>query len=97
MHIHQCIDARAVLTLGKDTTSRDYAQGAFRMRGIGKGQTIELFVIPEVMRLVNDQQLSQAPQTPAPQSQGGGLLSLAFNAGQASHGSGKQFLINVAG
>ena len=66
------------------------------MRGIGKGQTIEFFVIPEVMRLVNDQQLSQAPETPAPQSQGGGLLSLAFNPGQASHGSGKQLLINVA-
>ena len=55
MDIHQAIDARAVLTLGKDMTFRDYAQGAFRMRGIGKGQTIELFVIPEVMRLVNDQ------------------------------------------
>ena len=55
MDIHQAIDARAALTLGKDMTFRDYAQGAFRMRGIGKGQTIELFVIPEVMRLVNDQ------------------------------------------
>lgn len=55
MDIHQCIDARAALTLGKDMTFRDYAQGAFRMRGIGKGQTIELFVIPEVMRLIGDQ------------------------------------------
>jgi len=41
MDIQQTIDARAVLTLGKDMTFRDYAQGAFRMRGIGKGQTIE--------------------------------------------------------
>jgi hypothetical protein len=55
MDIHQSIDARAVLTLGKDMTFRDYAQGAFRMRGIGKGQTVELFIIPEVLRLVNDQ------------------------------------------
>jgi hypothetical protein len=55
MDIHQCIDARAALTLGKDMTFRDYAQGAFRMRGIGKGQTVELFIIPEVMRLVDDQ------------------------------------------
>jgi len=31
-------------------TFRDYAQGAFRMRGIGTGQTIELFIIPEVFR-----------------------------------------------
>jgi hypothetical protein len=55
MDIHQAIDARAALTLGKDMTFRDYAQGAFRMRGIGKGQTIELFIIPEVMRLMDDQ------------------------------------------
>lgn len=55
MDIHQTIDARAVLTLGKDMTFRDYAQGAFRMRGIGKGQTIHLFVVPEVLRLIDDQ------------------------------------------
>ena len=55
MDIHQCIDARAALTLGKDMTFRDYAQGAFRMRGIGKGQTVELFIIPEVMRMIEDQ------------------------------------------
>lgn len=55
MDIHQCIDARAVLTLGKDMTFRDYAQGAFRMRGIGKGQTIEIFIIPEVLRMVEAQ------------------------------------------
>ena len=54
MDIHQCIYARAALTLGKDMTFRDYAQGAFRMRGIGRGQTIELFVIPEVMNLINE-------------------------------------------
>jgi hypothetical protein len=53
MDIHQCIDARAVITLGKDMTFRDYAQGAFRMRGIGQGQTLELFIIPEVMERIN--------------------------------------------
>ena len=46
MDIPQGASARAVLTLGKDLTFRDYAQGAYRMRGIGKGQTIVLFVIP---------------------------------------------------
>ena len=51
MDIPQGASARAVLTLGKDLTFRDYAQGAYRMRGIGKGQTIVLFVIPEVQRL----------------------------------------------
>ena len=29
-------------------TFRDYAQGSFRMRGVGRGQTIHLFLIPEV-------------------------------------------------
>ena len=83
MDIHQCIDARAALTLGKDMTFRDYAQGAFRMRGIGKGQTIELFIIPEVMRLISDQMTKLArrsqptPVTIAPQpvQQSGGYAS----------------------
>ena len=42
MDIKQVLNAEAVLTLGKDMTFRDYAQGAFRMRGIGQGQHIEL-------------------------------------------------------
>ena len=42
MDIKQVLNAEAVLTLGKDMTFRDYAQGAFRMRGIGQGQKIKL-------------------------------------------------------
>eukprot|EP01060_Flectonema_neradi_P006280 TRINITY_DN1420_c0_g1_i1.p1 TRINITY_DN1420_c0_g1~~TRINITY_DN1420_c0_g1_i1.p1 ORF type:complete len:4698 (+),score=1051.93 TRINITY_DN1420_c0_g1_i1:123-14216(+) len=45
-------NAQAVLTLGKDMTFRDFSQGAYRMRGIGRGQTIQLFVIPEVGNMV---------------------------------------------
>jgi hypothetical protein len=52
MDIQHRLNATAVLTLGKDMTFRDYAQGAFRMRGIGKGQTIRLFIIPEVQELI---------------------------------------------
>jgi hypothetical protein len=87
MDIHQTIDARAVLTLGKDMTFRDYAQGAFRMRGIGKGQTIELFIIPEVMQLIAEQRRRRTPQfisTPLQQpvsmnpSSNNDLLSLSF-------------------
>jgi len=48
MDIKQFSSARAVLTLGKDMTFRDYAQGAYRMRGIGRGMTIDLCIIPEV-------------------------------------------------
>ena len=52
MDISHVLNATAVLTLGKDMTFRDYVQGAFRMRGIAKGQKIHLFVIPEVERLI---------------------------------------------
>jgi hypothetical protein len=48
MDIKQAVDACAAMTLGKDMVFRDYAQGAFRMRGIGKGQTICLLVVPEI-------------------------------------------------
>jgi len=52
MDIQHKLDAVAVLTLGKDMVFRDYAQGAFRMRGIGKGQTIRLLLTPEVEELM---------------------------------------------
>jgi hypothetical protein len=54
MDIKQALNAQAALTLGKDMTFRDYAQGAYRMRGVGVGQTIELVVTPEVMGLIAD-------------------------------------------
>ena len=110
MDIHQCIDARAALTLGKDMTFRDYAQGAFRMRGIGQGQTIELFIIPEVLRLIDDRQKRVQRQAgaaaslqvpmPTPNFYGSDLLSLASSAsspvGYQSATQGAQLLINVA-
>merc|ERR1712137_1114356 len=52
MDIKQAPNAQAVLTIGKDMTFRDYAQGAYRMRGIGKGQTIQLYIIPEVQHRI---------------------------------------------
>jgi hypothetical protein len=48
MDIKQAVDACAAVTLGKDMVFRDYAQGTFRMRGIGKGQTLCLLVVPEI-------------------------------------------------
>jgi hypothetical protein len=95
MDIHQCIDARAVITLGKDMTFRDYAQGAFRMRGIGQGQTLEIFIIPEVMERINKHQKllsgSLNPQpTLAPESDS--LLSLGPI---QPHVSGNQLLVHV--
>eukprot|EP00929_Paragymnodinium_shiwhaense_P044942 TRINITY_DN23026_c0_g1_i2.p1 TRINITY_DN23026_c0_g1~~TRINITY_DN23026_c0_g1_i2.p1 ORF type:complete len:4431 (+),score=980.35 TRINITY_DN23026_c0_g1_i2:153-13445(+) len=53
MDIKQPLSCTACLTLSKDMTFRDYAQGAYRMRGIGKGQLIEVLAIPEVVSLIN--------------------------------------------
>eukprot|EP00466_Bigelowiella_natans_P001199 jgi/Bigna1/76726/fgenesh1_pg.43_\ len=53
--IKQALSAKAAITLGKDLTFRDYSQGAYRMRGIGKGQTLEVVVIPEVKKLMEEQ------------------------------------------
>lgn len=54
MDVKQTPTATAALTVGKDMVFRDYAQGAYRMRGIGKGQTIRLFLIPEVVSRVRE-------------------------------------------
>jgi hypothetical protein len=52
MDIRHVVNATAVITLGKDMVWRDYAQGAYRMRGIGAGQQIRVIVIPEVRQLI---------------------------------------------
>eukprot|EP01043_Picozoa_sp_COSAG02_P005120 COSAG02_NODE_137_length_34526_cov_94.448079_13_plen_4296_part_00 len=51
--ISQAPTARAVITVGKDSVLRDYAQGAWRMRRLGQGQTLQVWLIPEVARLVS--------------------------------------------
>jgi hypothetical protein len=51
--IVQAPTARAVVTIGKDSVLRDYAQGAWRMRRLGQGQTLQVWLIPEVARLVS--------------------------------------------
>jgi hypothetical protein len=56
-------------------TFRDYAQGAFRMRGIGKGQTMHLFAIPEVNSLISKVSKSSPPQTTSSDS-GAGLQKI---------------------
>lgn len=55
MDIKHRVNARAVVTLGKDMVFRDYVQGAYRMRGIGKGQTATVLIIPEVAELMQRQ------------------------------------------
>eukprot|EP01065_Artemidia_motanka_P043555 TRINITY_DN6056_c0_g2_i1.p1 TRINITY_DN6056_c0_g2~~TRINITY_DN6056_c0_g2_i1.p1 ORF type:complete len:3869 (+),score=962.49 TRINITY_DN6056_c0_g2_i1:109-11715(+) len=46
--IKQPMSSVAALTISKDNVFRDYAQAAFRMRGIGNGQRIEILTPPEV-------------------------------------------------
>jgi len=58
MDIKQTPDAVAVVTVGKDMTFRDYAQGSFRMREIGNGQKIQLYLIPEVEQLIKNELFS---------------------------------------
>lgn len=52
MDIKQPLICTQLITLGKDMTLRDYAQGAYRMRGIGKGQKLELLLPGEVEHLI---------------------------------------------
>ena len=51
--IRHAPSATAALMLGKDSTFRDYAQGAYRMRGIGRGQQLKVLLTPEVMARVS--------------------------------------------
>ena len=67
MDIKQALNARAVLTLGKDMTFRDAAQGAFRMRGIGAGQVLRVFMIPEVKKIIISQLAAAAGASAAEQ------------------------------
>lgn len=50
--IKQALDAQAAVTVSKDTNFRDYSQACWRMRGIGRGQEIHLYLIAEVLKLV---------------------------------------------
>ena len=70
MDIKHAINACAVLTLSKDMVFRDYAQGAYRMRGINKGQKIHLLIIPEVRDLMLRELGSKATTTTTTKADG---------------------------
>ena len=52
MDVKMGLHARAAITLSHQMTHRDFSQGAYRMRGIGKGQTLTILVTPEAKRMV---------------------------------------------
>jgi thiol-disulfide isomerase/thioredoxin len=62
MDVKHVVNATAVITLGKDMVFRDYVQGAYRMRGIGQGQKIHVFVIPEVQELMQRERIAAMKQ-----------------------------------
>ncbi|GFE55264.1 EF hand family protein, putative [Babesia ovis] len=57
--IKQAAHATAFITIGADMTFRDYSQGAWRMRGIGKGQTLHLIIPREVETLIATDQKAE--------------------------------------
>lgn len=59
--IKQALSAAAVVTLGKDMTLRDYSQGCWRMRALGKGQCIHLLFTPEIRGLIAAVKGTQTP------------------------------------
>ena len=63
MDIKQDLQACAAITIGKDMTLRDFAQGAWRMRGLGKGQTLHIFVVGEMEKLLSEA-LGSRPLSP---------------------------------
>ena len=76
MDIQHMLSAKAVLTLGKDMVFRDFAQGAYRMRGIGNGQQVCVLVIPEVQELIN-RQLKKAAMPELKADAGGSASDVA--------------------
>ena len=54
MDIKQSLQAQAVITVSKDMTMRDYSQGCWRMRGIGIGQTLHIYLVEEIVQLIKD-------------------------------------------
>ena len=80
--IPQTATASAVLTLSADLVFRDYAQAAYRMRGIGKGQRIVLFAIPEVQQLLDAEAARGRGITPQARAEmTGGLPTAEARAG----------------
>lgn len=50
--IRQAVNANAFITISEKTLKRDYLQGAFRMRGLASGQTLEASISSEVARKI---------------------------------------------
>jgi hypothetical protein len=84
MDIKHVVNATAVITLGKDMVFRDYVQGAYRMRGIGAGQKIHIYIIPEVQKLI-ERELKSAIIRPPKGASDGMLEQVGFSLRLSCH------------
>jgi hypothetical protein len=98
-HVDQPPDGTAVVLLGKDMGFRDYAQACWRMRRVGRGQTVVALLVDEIVTLVR---ASMPPADLLSDVDGGGTggrrrLSVGaplaairrYVAGRRSHGDGR--------
>jgi hypothetical protein len=53
MDITQPIHAKAMVLVGKDMSYRDYAQACWRMRGLGRGQSIQVVLVEEIWSVIS--------------------------------------------
>ena len=75
MDIHQAANVVGVVTVNKDMTFRDYAQGSWRMRGLEHtGQKLTVLVSPQVEKLIDDK-LSLSVKKKKKQKKGEASLS----------------------
>lgn len=77
--IKHTIDAKCLVTIGKGMILRDLMQGAWRMRGIAKGQTIVYHTIAEIAQLIK-RELSVATGAESPL-----MLGMISRAPSAAH------------
>jgi len=57
-------EAKAIVTVDKDTLQKDLLQGVMRMRGLAVAQDVEVFVSPEIKELLEKEGLVDANKVP---------------------------------
>ena len=82
--IEQPLGCTAILTLGKDSTFRDYAQAAYRMRGLGEvgQQKLSLLVSPQIDFMIRKSSPANVDSVPCQVLGWTVLNSLAAEVGQ---------------
>jgi Ca2+-binding EF-hand superfamily protein len=83
--------AIAALTVSKDVTFRDLAQGAFRMRRVGRGQKVDLMVPPEIAKLIRiHAAIGRGEAAPSGGANAAGMLNAALQRNGADAPGGEE-------